>query len=59
MFRFAVILEGIAGRVRSGNAVGDAAEAVGRMSILFAHRAGKLIESNESPKRERCYRKPI
>lgn len=45
MFRLAVILEGIAARVRAGNAVGADAAHVGEQSVLFARRALEAIEA--------------
>jgi len=44
LFRFAVILEGIAARVRAGNAAADNAREVGEMSMAFARRACDLID---------------
>jgi len=44
LFRLAVILEGIAARVRSGNAFGQDAALVGEQSVLFARRAVEAIE---------------
>lgn len=43
LFRFAVILEGISARAKAGNAVGDDAIAVGRLSSRFARYAAELI----------------
>ena len=45
MFRFSVILEGIAVRARAGNAAADNAKAVGDMSLIFARRAVETIET--------------
>lgn len=44
LFRFAVILEGIAARARAGNAAADNAREVGEMGMAFAERACGLIE---------------
>jgi aminoglycoside phosphotransferase (APT) family kinase protein len=44
MFRFAVIFEGIAQRARIGTAAGHDAEEVGRLSVVFARHACKLID---------------
>mgnify|MGYP002862140728 CR=1 FL=1 len=44
LFRFAVILEGIAARARAGNAAADNAGEVGDMAVLFAGRAVDLID---------------
>jgi aminoglycoside phosphotransferase (APT) family kinase protein len=44
MFRFAVILEGIAARARAGIASSDNAAEVGAQSIAFARRAVELIQ---------------
>ncbi len=44
LFRFAVIFEGIAARARQGNASGDNAGEVGRLSEVFARRAIDVIE---------------
>ena len=43
LFRFAVILEGILARARAGNAAGEDALAVGRLSDKFARYAVELI----------------
>jgi aminoglycoside phosphotransferase (APT) family kinase protein len=43
LFRWSVIFEGIAARARAGNAAGENAEAVGRLSAVFARRAVLLI----------------
>lgn len=43
LFRFAVILEGITARVKAGNASGEDALAVGRLSSRFARYAAELI----------------
>jgi aminoglycoside phosphotransferase (APT) family kinase protein len=43
LFRFAVILEGITARAKAGNAVGEDAVAVGRLSARFARYAAELI----------------
>jgi len=47
MFRFAVIFEGIASRSRQGNAAGDNAEDVGRLSEAYAKLAWSLVEKDE------------
>ena len=44
LFRFAIIFEGIAARARQGNASGDNAREVGRLSEVFARRAVDVIE---------------
>ncbi|VXC94886.1 Aminoglycoside phosphotransferase (APT) family kinase protein [Bosea sp. 127] len=44
LFRFAVILDGIAARAKTGNAAAENAVAVGAMAESFAHRADALIE---------------
>lgn len=44
MFRFAVILEGIAARAHSGSAAADDAREVGAQSAAFARRAVALLE---------------
>ena len=44
MFRFAVILEGIASRARAGNAAADDAADVGKLCGAFARRAVEVIE---------------
>jgi aminoglycoside phosphotransferase (APT) family kinase protein len=43
LFRFAVILEGITARAKTGNAAGEDAAAVGRLSARFARYAAELI----------------
>jgi aminoglycoside phosphotransferase (APT) family kinase protein len=43
LFRFAVILEGISARARAGNAAGEDAVAVGRLSSRFARYAAELV----------------
>lgn len=43
LFRFAVILEGIAARAKSGNAAADNAQAVGSLSMAYARRAAELL----------------
>jgi aminoglycoside phosphotransferase (APT) family kinase protein len=43
LFRFAVILEGIAARARAGNAAGENAGAVGELSVAFARRAVEIV----------------
>jgi aminoglycoside phosphotransferase (APT) family kinase protein len=43
LFRFAVILEGITARAKAGNASGEDAIAVGRLSFRFARYATELI----------------
>lgn len=45
MFRFAVILEGIAARARDGSAAGEDAVEVGALCGAFARRAVEVIES--------------
>ena len=44
LFRFAVIFEGIAARAKQGNASGDNAKEVGRLSAVFARRAVDIID---------------
>lgn len=44
LFRFAVILDGIAARARAGNAAAENAVAVGEMAESFAQRAEALID---------------
>lgn len=44
LFRFAIIFEGIASRALKGNASGDNAREVGRLSEVFARRAMDVIE---------------
>lgn len=44
LFRFAVILEGIAARAQAGNAAADNAREVGEMSSAFARRACDLLD---------------
>ena len=44
LFRFAVILEGIAARSRAGNAAAADAARVGRLSARFARRAVEVID---------------
>lgn len=46
LFRFAVILEGVAARARAGNAAGDDAATVGRLSSRFARYAAELIATD-------------
>jgi aminoglycoside phosphotransferase (APT) family kinase protein len=46
LFRFAVILEGIAARAKAGNAAADNAAQVGDLSVAFARRAVELIDTN-------------
>lgn len=43
LFRFAVILEGITARAKAGNAAGEDAVAVGRLSSRFARYAAEII----------------
>lgn len=43
MFRFSVILAGVASRARQGNAAGEDAEAVGNISSAFAREAMALL----------------
>ena len=45
MFRFAVILEGIAVRARMGTASAENAKAVGDLSLVFARRAVETLEA--------------
>jgi aminoglycoside phosphotransferase (APT) family kinase protein len=45
LFRFAVILEGIAARAKAGNAAAENAAEVGDLSLAFARRAVELIET--------------
>ena len=45
LFRFAIIFEGIAARALKGNATGDNAREVGRLSEVFAQRAVDIIEN--------------
>lgn len=47
LFRFAVILDGIAARAKSGNAAAENAVAVGAMAESFALRAQAVIEGAE------------
>jgi aminoglycoside phosphotransferase (APT) family kinase protein len=44
LFRFAVIFEGIAARVRAGNAAADNAAEVGGLSVAFARRAVEIVD---------------
>jgi aminoglycoside phosphotransferase (APT) family kinase protein len=44
MFRFAVVLEGVAARARGGNAAASDASQVGVLSSVFARRAVELID---------------
>ena len=44
LFRFAVILDGIAGRAKTGNAAAENAVAVGNMAESFAQRALAVVE---------------
>ena len=46
LFRFAVILEGIAARARAGNAAAENAAKVGELSIAYARRAADLIKTS-------------
>lgn len=46
LFRFAVILDGIAARAKAGNAAAENAVAVGEMAESFAQRAEALIDRN-------------
>lgn len=43
LFRFAVILEGIAGRAAQGNAAADDAKDVGRLSVAYAARGCSVV----------------
>lgn len=43
LFRFAVILEGIAARAKAGNAAAENAGAVGRLSVAYARYAAELL----------------
>jgi aminoglycoside phosphotransferase (APT) family kinase protein len=45
LFRFAVILEGIAGRAKAGNAAAENAAQVGDLSVAYARRAAELIDT--------------
>jgi aminoglycoside phosphotransferase (APT) family kinase protein len=45
LFRFGVILEGIAARAKAGNAAASNAAEVGDLSVAFARRAVELIEA--------------
>ena len=47
LFRFAVILDGIAARAKTGNAAAENAVAVGAMAASFAQRAASVIERND------------
>lgn len=47
LFRFAVILDGIAARAKTGNAAAENAVAVGAMAESFARRAASVIERND------------
>lgn len=47
LFRFAVILDGIAARVKSGNAAAENAVAVGAMAESFALRAQAVIDGED------------
>jgi hypothetical protein len=40
-----VILEGIAGRAKAGNAAAENAAQVGNLSVAYARRAAELIET--------------
>ncbi|MGH7119206.1 MAG: phosphotransferase family protein [Acetobacteraceae bacterium] len=54
LFRFAVILEGIAARARAGSAVAENAAAVGELAPIFARRAAEAIRAvpyNAAPRR--------
>ncbi len=46
LFRFAVILQGIAARARAGNAAGENAQAVGQLTTRFAHYAAEIMAAN-------------
>jgi aminoglycoside phosphotransferase (APT) family kinase protein len=46
LFRFAVILEGIAARAKAGNAAAANAAEVGDLSVAFARRAVELIDAD-------------
>ena len=46
LFRFAVILEGIAARAKAGNAAAENAAQVGDLSVAFARRAVELIDTS-------------
>lgn len=46
LFRFAIILEGITARARAGNASGENAQAVGKLSSRFAGYAAEIIASH-------------
>jgi len=45
LFRFAVILEGVAARAQQGNAAADDAREVGQLSAAFARHAVELIDT--------------
>lgn len=47
LFRFAVILDGIAARAKTGNAAAENAVAVGAMAESFAQRAEALVEASQ------------
>ena len=47
LFRFAVILDGIAARAKAGNAAADNAVAVGEMAESFALRAQAVIDGSD------------
>lgn len=47
LFRFAVILDGIAARAKTGNAAAENAVAVGAMAESFAERADALVEASQ------------
>lgn len=47
LFRFAVILDGIAARAKAGNAAAENAVAVGEMAESFAHRAAAVIDRKD------------
>lgn len=46
LFRFAVILEGVTARAKAGNAAGEDAVAVGKLSSRFARYAAELVATD-------------
>ena len=50
LFRFAIILEGIAGRARAGNAAASNAATVGDLSIAYARRATEILSAGYHPR---------
>ncbi len=60
LFRFAVILDGIAARVKSGNAAAENAADVGALAESFALRAQAVIDGkNEEPKQDEARGTPL